>query len=44
MYLKINLSESRYYMRNANGCLRALVKNSIKESFDIIFMENEKNW
>ena len=31
------------YMGNANECLKGLVKNPIKESFDIIFMENEKS-
>ena len=31
-------------MGQANRCLlKALVKNPVKESFDIIFMRNEKN-
>ena len=31
-------------MGHANRCLlKALVKNPVKESFDIIFMRNEKN-
>ena len=30
-------------MKNANECYWALVKNTIKKNFDIIFMKNEKN-
>ena len=45
--MTITLQESLFNDKRAwemlTSALRTLVKNSVKESFDIIFMENEKS-